>query len=255
MATPSIFTMSSLASSLPIAQCTRRHLLTPHTQLRYKSTTRRMTKALRLHPHASFIGTASTLPSRSATSRHLPAHPVAAPILPTIIHNPPSAAPTPYITPKLFLPTEDPRYEPPSETAILKSPPPANYAPINPHPEATVESSTEAGSTAAAAVAAEVEKLPPALTRPYQKTYHLNEADVKKIQKLRGENPDVYTRRKLAKMFGCSEFFVGMVAPTTDERKMEMKKRASDVRAGWGKIRTFARMERGRRRELWSKDL
>lgn len=160
-----------------------------------------------------------------------------------IIHNPPSAAPTPYITPKLFLPTVDPRYEPPSESAILTSAPPANYAPMNPRPEVT-SSSTE-----------EPTKLPPALTRPYQKTYHLTEADIKKIQRLRGEKPDVYTRRKLAKMFGCSEFFVGMVAPTTEERKGEMRKRLEDVKAGWGRIRAFAREERGRRRELWSKDL
>ncbi|KAK6514310.1 hypothetical protein TWF506_008706 [Arthrobotrys conoides] len=255
MATPSIFTMSSLASSLPpITQCTRRRLLASHHQLRYKSTTRRMTKALRLHPHGSFIGTASTIPSRSATSRHLPAGGThVSTVLPTIIHNPPSAAPTPYITPRLFLPTIDPRYEAPSETAILTSPPPANYAPINPRPEITSSSSssssTEPGSETPP------EKLPPALSRPYQKTYHLNEADIKKIQQLRGQNPDVYTRNKLAKMFGCSEFFVGMVAPTTEERKKEMRKRVEDVKAGWGKIRSFARMERGRRRELWSRDL
>ncbi|KAF3180388.1 hypothetical protein TWF225_007253 [Orbilia oligospora] len=252
MATPSIFTMSSLTFSLPsITQCTRRRLLTQQ-QLRYKSTTRRMTKALRLHPHGSFIGTASTIPSRSATSRNLPStnssSSSSSSVLPTIIHNPPSAAPTPYITPRLFVPSIDPRYEAPSDTAILKSPPPANYAPINPRPEITCTSSGEEGGVT-------TEKLPPALSRPYQKTYHLNEADIKKIQQLRGQNPDVYTRNKLAKMFGCSEFFVGMVAPTTEERKKEMRKKEEGVRAGWGKIRSFAREERGRRRELWSKDL
>lgn len=48
---------------------------------------------------------------------------------------------------------------------------------------------------------------------------------------------------------------MGMVAPTTEERKGEMRKRLEDVKAGWGRIRAFAREERGRRRELWSKDL
>ncbi|KAF3198381.1 hypothetical protein TWF106_004606 [Orbilia oligospora] len=254
MATPSIFTMSSLTSSLPpITQCTRRRLLAQQ-QLRYKSTTRRMTKALRLHPHGSFIGTASTMPSRSATSRNLPAASSSNSVLPTIIHNPPSAAPTPYITPRLFVPRIDPRYEAPSETAILKSSPPANYAAINPRPEITSTSTSSSGEESTA-TATTTEKLPPALSRPYQKTYHLNEADIKKIQQLRGQNPDVYTRNKLAKMFGCSEFFVGMVAPTTEDRKKEMRKKEEGVRAGWGKIRSFAREERGRRRELWSKDL
>ncbi|KAK6507204.1 hypothetical protein TWF481_005654 [Arthrobotrys musiformis] len=229
MATPSIITMSSLT---PLTQCTRR--LLPRTQQRYKSTTRRMTKALRLHPHGSFIGTASTLPSRSNTSRDLK---VEKTVLPTIIHNPPSAAPTPFITPRLFLPTADPRWEKPSEGAVLTAAPMVEE--IDPRPE----------------VEGEGGKLPPALSRPYRKTYHLDEAQIKEIQKLRGQDPDLYSRRKLAKMFGCSEFFVGMVAPTTEERKREMRGKVEEVKAGWGKIRSFAREERGRRRELWSRDL
>ncbi|KAK6339248.1 hypothetical protein TWF718_008671 [Orbilia javanica] len=249
MATPSIFTMTTLTTTLP-----KLNLITPcaRQQLRYKSTTRRMTKALRLHPHGSFIGTASTMPSRSATSRDLT--PVVSSVVPNIIHNPPAAAPTPFITPKLFVPKQDPRYEAPSGTAILTSAPAVTAVDVNPRPEVTSASSSGEG-VSAGGVAGEPSKLPPSLRRPYQKTYHLDEAQVKEIQRLRGENPDVYTRRKLAKMYGCSEFFVGMVAPTTEERKKEMRKKVEDVKAGWGRIRSFAREERGRRRELWSRDL
>ncbi|KAF3940574.1 hypothetical protein ABW19_dt0208772 [Dactylella cylindrospora] len=251
MTTPSLpsISMSILSSATPVL---RRSILSSRPRAssiitlnpaRYKSTTRRMTKALRLHPHASFVGTASTIPSKSShsqPSQSTPASPSFA--LPNIIYNPPAAAPTPLITPKLFLPQDDPRYSEPSASAILTSAPPA--APTATSPD---------GATNVAE--GDPKKLPPALTRPYQKTYHLTEKEIKQIQKLRASNPDVWSRRKLAEKFGCSEFFVGMVAPTTEERKAQMKEELNKVKAKWGKVRTFAREERARRRELWSKDL
>ncbi|EPS44685.1 hypothetical protein H072_1332 [Dactylellina haptotyla CBS 200.50] len=254
MAGPSVFTMSALSSSLSVlyksAPTVRRRTTTIFTNVasqcsnvRYKSTTRRMTKALRLHPHGSFIGTASTIPSKSShpppsLSKEQPA----ASILPNIIHNPPAAAPTPYITPKLFLPPNDPRYSAPSPSAILTSAPTNTASPVPPRPQVSDGDATG-------------RKLPPALSRPYQKSYHLTEQDIKKIQRMRQANPRVNTRRNLAKQFGTSEFFIGMVAPTTEERKTEMKQKVQGVKDNWGKIRTFARTERTRRRELWSKDL
>ncbi|KAF3932225.1 hypothetical protein ABW20_dc0110358 [Dactylellina cionopaga] len=255
MTAPSVFTMSAFSSSMPMLQrsiptARRRaapliNLATRCSDIRHKSTTRRMTKALRLHPHASFVGTASTIPAKSS---HPPpslskAEPISS-LLPNIIHNPPAAAPTPHLTPKLFIPQDDPRYSAPSPTAILTTAPALAVEPIAPRPQLTGSD----GETSP-------DKLPPALTRPYQKTYHLSETDIQKIQRLRKSNPDKYSRNALAKMFGCSEFFIGMVAPTTDERKAKMLKKTEEVKEKWGKIRTFAREERSRRRVLWSKDL
>ncbi|KAK6329773.1 hypothetical protein TWF696_003636 [Orbilia brochopaga] len=252
MAAASSTTMTALSSALQSLTVTlprtrRRTTTTILTHIRHESTTRRMTKALRLHPHASFIGTASTIPSKSTHGdtpppSRSPAAATATPTLPTIIYNPPSAAPTPAITPRLFIPPTDPRHTPPSTTAILKT------APTATPPAARPLILDAAGNPTN-------RKLPPSLTRPYAKTYHLSEADVKKIQRLRASNPDVWTRRKLAAKFGCSEFFVGMVAPVTEERKKAQWAKMEAVKGRWGKVRRFARGERTRRRELWGKDL
>lgn len=40
----------------------------------------------------------------------------------------------------------------------------------------------------------------------------LGEAEIAEIQKLREENPTQWTRKALAQRFGCSEFFVSIVA-------------------------------------------
>ncbi|KAJ6257902.1 54S ribosomal protein L20 [Drechslerella dactyloides] len=241
--------LQSLAITLPRSRRrTTTTLLSQLQQARHESTTRRMTKALRLHPHASFIGTASTIPSKSThapltTPSRTTATPT--PAIPTIIYNPPSAAPTPSITPRLFIPATDPRFSPPSTTAILKTAPTSPDAVPPPARPLILDGNGNPTD----------KKLPPSLTRPYAKTYHLSEADVKKIQRLRASNPNVWSRRKLADKFGCSEFFVGMVAPVTKERVKEMKGRTEKVKERWGKVRTFAREARTRRRQLWGKDL
>ncbi|KAK6526341.1 hypothetical protein TWF694_004939 [Orbilia ellipsospora] len=264
MAAPSLFTMGLISSALPLSR-TRTASLVSHinlttTGIRYKSTTRRMTKALRLHPHASFIGTASTIPSKvihppPPSSSPSEAKPVSR-VLPDIIHNPPAAAPSVLVTPRLFIPPSDPRYTLPSPTAVLTSSPapPPNWTPSPTTSSSSSSSSTE-GVGAEGVLEGGKKKLPPALRRPYQKTYHLTESQIRKIQNMRKADPIKNTRKVLAEMFGCSEFYIGMVAPTTEERKKEMRQKLEDVKGRWGKIRTFAREERTRRRVLWSKDL
>lgn len=58
---------------------------------------------------------------------------------------------------------------------------------------------------------------------------------------------------KLAEKFGCSQFFVGMVAK--NEGKAERVNREHEAaRMKWGTRRREAREDRGRRKVLWGRD-
>lgn len=73
------------------------------------------------------------------------------------------------------------------------------------------------------------------------------------MRQLRKEDPDKWTRVKLAERFGCSQFFVGMVAKNEIKAK-KVEKEHARRREWWGKRRRGAREERGRRREGWGRD-
>lgn len=94
-------------------------------------------------------------------------------------------------------------------------------------------------------------KLPPPLKTPYEKKYHLTPEDFQEIRTLRGGDPDLWTRRKLAEKFNTTPFFIGMVCETTEERKTEMQGRLAAIKSRWGKRRAGARLERKRRRAGW----
>ena len=90
---------------------------------------------------------------------------------------------------------------------------------------------------------------------PYEKKYHLREKEIEEIRRLRSEDPYKWSRAKLAEKFDCSPLFVGMVAEATSEKKAAEQKRLEEIQAKWGKRRRYAREDRGKRRELWGKDL
>ena len=204
--------MDSLAHNL------RRTLLRPaglqKVFVRHAASTRRHTKLLRLHPHPSMILTAT-----SPRTDH-------------IVYNPPSSAPTPLITPTLFLPKDDPRRE-------------------------LFATSTTTSTTAAAATAAalkpdtEAKELPPPLREPYEKTYHLTLQDCKRMRALRNSSPAKWHRNALAKEFNCSTLFVGMVCQASDDRLKLMALRADRAKSRWGTKRALAREERAKRRAGW----
>lgn len=59
---------------------------------------------------------------------------------------------------------------------------------------------------------------------------------------------------KLAEKFGCSQFFVGLVAK--NEGKAErVERQHQEARGKWGVRRREAREDRGRRKELWGRDV
>jgi hypothetical protein len=88
----------------------------------------------------------------------------------------------------------------------------------------------------------------------YEKTYHLSAEQIEEIRALRKSDPWKNTRAKLAKQFGCTEFFVGLVVKATPERLAWARKREEAVRERWGERRTAAREDRAKRRELWKRD-
>lgn len=136
-----------------------------------------------------------------------------------VVHNPPASAPSPYQTPAAFLPKDDPR-----RTAVW------NKQVHN------------------------IETMPP-LVDPAEKSYHLNESDIKEIQKLRLEDPEKWTRKALAEKFQCSPFFISMVSTPDQGRDAEMNSRLETIKSSWTEHRANSRRDRTRRREVWLRDM
>lgn len=70
---------------------------------------------------------------------------------------------------------------------------------------------------------------------------------------MRREDPNKWTRVRLAEKFGCSQFFVGMVAKN-GEKAQRVEEEHARSRARWGSRRREARVGRERRKELWGRD-
>ncbi|KAL2045535.1 hypothetical protein N7G274_001963 [Stereocaulon virgatum] len=179
------------------------------TARRHESSARRTTKRLRTKPDPSFT---SSIPE-SQINDH-------------IVFNPPSSAPSPYHTPPVFLPPNDPRRQ-----LLVQS-----------HRHANPYEQTE-------------RRLPPIIKhhQPYEKKYHLREKEIEEIRRLRTEDPYTWSRAKLAVMYGCSPFFVGIIAPNEGKRAEEFKK-VEEVKENWGRRRRYAREDRAKRRKMWGRD-
>ena len=149
----------------------------------------------------------------------------------SIIYNPPASAPNVYETPNIFLPAGDPR-------KTLSTPQPAGGAGVT-----NTESSSSFFSFSS--------PLPPPLRPITEKKYHLTEADISEIRRLRAEDPVKNTRTMLAKKYNASRFFVGMVAEASSQHKKHKWQEMESVKEAWGKRRREARGDRERRRAGW----
>ena len=160
----------------------------------------------------------------------------------TFIHRPPPSAPTPY---SLSVAPASPLLRPrridnnnkttemetrqaqtqPSTTSSLLPPP------LRPHreKEKVIEESP----------------LPP----------RMSDEDLARLKDLRRSDPVLYTRGKLAKMFGCSTTFVGMVAPLKKSQCRAMHKvlegQHERARERWSEKHQIVMEIRKKRRELW----
>ena len=146
-----------------------------------------------------------------------------------IIFNPPSSAPSYYHTPFKFLPKDDSRRD--HLSAIQRN------------------RSTEPDET----------QLPPALSDPYEKKYHLTKADIEEMRRLRKEDAEQWTRYTLARKFNCTPLFAMMVCraaklPPSSIRRAEHEKTVEAVQSRWGRKRREAREDRARRKALWGRD-
>ncbi|KAL8745497.1 MAG: hypothetical protein Q9190_002378 [Brigantiaea leucoxantha] len=142
-----------------------------------------------------------------------------------VIFNPPSSAPNPYHTPVAFLPPDDPR-----RTLLSQA-----------HEHANPYLKSE-------------KRLPPTVREPYEKKYHLKEADILEIKRLRKEDSFKWTRSKLAEKFQCSPLFIALVCEASQERKNQQREVLQQVKDRWGTKRRHAREDREKRRSMWGRD-
>lgn len=85
---------------------------------------------------------------------------------------------------------------------------------------------------------------------PAPQQYHLTEADVAEIRRLRAVDPIEWSVHRLAHQFQCSPIFVMMVVRSSAEHRQAKQQQVAAVRERWGPIRIKARAERVKRREM-----
>ncbi|CAK7271674.1 hypothetical protein SEPCBS57363_004744 [Sporothrix epigloea] len=203
---------------------------------RYQSTANRTKRALNIAPHASFLkngggrdkaGTGSSSGSSSQVATTLGTIPSAGGTT-TLLYNPPASAPSVYQTPFKFLPKSDPRRRS-NLTALFKS-----------------TSFTSSSSASQAPQAPELGHRSYAPT----KQYHLTEQDVAELRRLRTLDPIEWSVHRLARKFECSPIFVMLAVRSSPEHRQAKLAEAEAARSRWGPIRSKARSNRVKRREM-----
>ncbi|WEW60375.1 hypothetical protein PRK78_005860 [Emydomyces testavorans] len=139
-----------------------------------------------------------------------------------IIYNPPSNAPSVYRTPTKFLPPNDVRRK-------LRA-----------------DSDFDVSNT--------TQNLPLVFKPSSDKKQFLTAKDIEEMRQLRLRDPMIWSRGKLAKRFGCSPLFVGMVCEASPEKKTIQRQVLEAVKSRWGTKRTIAREDRELRKEVWARD-
>ncbi|KAH8701303.1 mitochondrial ribosomal protein subunit L20-domain-containing protein [Phaeosphaeriaceae sp. PMI808] len=218
--------MSTCKTILRICPRQRQPFVVPLIQCRHESTARRHKKLLALPEAPSYTSKGSS---------------------PTLVFNPPSSAPNVYHTPFKFLPKDDKRRQLYS-ASLATSTSTAHRTQFSPiaSPGTPLHTPSHLPPRPSAA-------LPTPVRQPYEKKYHLSEAEIAEIRKLRTQDPRLWTRVRLAEKFGCSQFFVGMVVQARGRAK-EVEKEHAEARKRWGVKRRTAREDRARRKERWGRD-
>ncbi|KAF2403793.1 hypothetical protein EJ06DRAFT_527393 [Trichodelitschia bisporula] len=205
--------------------------------VRHESSFRRHAKRLMIQPPPSFLANTST-----PASTH-------------VIFNPPPTTPNVYHTPLKFLPPDDMRralYTSGPSLYTMTDAPKFTASPVV-KPGTALHESTSTFPASLAPVLPAHAPLPPPIKEPSEKKYHLTPAEIAEIRSLRLSDPKQWTRNKLAEKFGCSEFFVSLIAKNK-EAGLEAREKEDAIIAKWGPRRRQARLERRRRKELWGRD-
>ncbi|KAI1085285.1 mitochondrial ribosomal protein subunit L20-domain-containing protein [Whalleya microplaca] len=191
------------------------------TPRRHKSSTARTKRALKIAPHPSFL----TPPSES---NH-------------IIYNPPSSEASAYHTPLKFLPPSDPRRQA-NLPELLR----ISHSSSSPSPSSSSSFST---SDDAQQQQQPEPRLPPALEMPPKK-YNVTKEEVAEMRELRAADPERWSVVRLAERYDCTKLFVMMCCRAPREHADAEYERKQAIKARWGPIRSEAREERKKRKQL-----
>ncbi|KAI9900797.1 hypothetical protein N3K66_005059 [Trichothecium roseum] len=200
------------AAQLLRSTCSRSTAATfSRPSVRTMKTAARTKRALKIAPHPSFQ------PDRNNPSKG-----------DSIIYNPPSSEATPFHTPFLFLPNNDPR-----RTVIERA--------RGSNPQVLAKD----------AVAASEEQLPPEMKYPRRTaTYGLQEEEMLEMRKLRNEDPLKWSVNTLARKFNCSPVFVKIAAPAPKEHHEWLNAKRERKTQRWGAIKLKAMENRRRLTEM-----
>ncbi|CAK7246116.1 MAG: hypothetical protein STHCBS139747_007738 [Sporothrix thermara] len=250
-AVPCYLSSQSVAAASPLIPRGAAPSHTPATR-RYQSTANRTKRALNIAPHASFLkngggrdkaGAGSSSGSSSQVATTLGTIPSASGNgATTLLYNPPASAPSVYQTPFKFLPKSDPRRRS-NLTALFKT------APASSSPSSSSSSSASSSSSSSSQQTPQAPELGHRSYAP-TKQYHLTEQDVAEIRRLRALDPIEWSVHRLARHFECSPIFVMLVVRSSAEHRQAKLAQAEAARARWGPIRSKARSERVKRREM-----
>jgi hypothetical protein len=145
----------------------------------------------------------------------------------TLVRRPPPSAPTPHSF------TTNPA------SPLLRPP--------------TLEHGTAAGSDGSTTSA--TAELPPAVRTERHVAARASAEDMAEMRRLRTADPALWTRGRLAKEFGCTQAFAGMVAPLKNVARKEVLAVRDEEHAGrrarWGERKRTAVEIRRKRKEFW----
>ncbi|KJZ73847.1 hypothetical protein HIM_06740 [Hirsutella minnesotensis 3608] len=193
-------------------------------------TTARTKRSLKIAPHDSFLPDRSRLFPRATA----------------IVYNPPPSQAPPEHTPLLFLPDCDPR-----KAALVRARDAAAAATDETH-HGNVEGlpPTTARTKRSLKIAPHDSFLPDRSRLFRNPSYHLGQAEIEEMRRLRHEDPLRWSTNKLAKKFNCSTVFVSLAARPPAEHIEFVKKKLEKKKARWGLTKALAREARHRRNEM-----
>ncbi|KAI8082882.1 mitochondrial ribosomal protein subunit L20-domain-containing protein [Halteromyces radiatus] len=87
----------------------------------------------------------------------------------------------------------------------------------------------------------------PPIHRPYERKPELDQKTIDEIRQLRQQDPETWTRKKLANKYNCSPLFISMIAPTSVKQPTPPVTMSSEK----GYRRRLITKNRQRRKELW----
>lgn len=188
------------------------------TSRRHKSTSGRHRRSLNIQPHPSFLAPAGDSSTSSARAARSPSS--------HIVFNPPSSAPSVFHTPFKFLPKNDPRRRA-NLPSLFDSSTTIAYSSSNDGPD------------------------PSSVVLPSKDRRHnVTEADVAEIRRLRAADPVTNSVGALARRYDCSHLFIMMCCQAPAEHAERHREALERVKSRWGHIRTKAREDRQRRRDM-----